>query len=899
MRREEEQMRREVGKTLLGIWLTCWPAIVAAQTTTATVQGTIRDTSKAVLPGVSVVLRDQDTGLSRDGLTDETGKYVVTYVTPGTYVLTAELAGFKSITQSGLRFEIGQERSLDFVMELSSISEVVTVKAEAPLVETTKTTVDRVVSREQIDTLPLAGRQASTLAALAPGVVPRGSVADPVASGGQPRGSGEQLIDGVSNKSMAMNGIRSNAPPDAIQEFQVLTTQYAAEFGNASGVVLNTITRSGTNTFHGRAYYFHRDEAWDSRNPFSTSKTAFEQKQGGGWLGGPIVKNRAHYFASLEATRQTSVSTVTSPVEPGDVEIPYSNNQVLGKINAQLNANHQLAVRASLDRPHYENYGAGGIYLKEVGIDYLTEDQSYAVNLTSVLSMRTLNELRLQYARTDATYGTANPDAYTVYRPSSLSGKLPQMPQAYDQRRYQLVENLTHEWRSHRFKFGADISRVNMDGYIDQYVPGMYYFSTDKAYNAADRTTWPLYFITTVGDTDFDITLTTVSFFVQDAWRVGKNLTLNVGVRYDGSKMTYLDLQRRNVAPRIGFAWDPFGTKKTSIRGGFGTFYNSAMGNSALIAGFLSQQTQTMLYYPSYPDPTSGIAVSTPVNSYVKQDNQPLPRAYNVTIGAQRELRPGVSVSADYVNSKGRKSMRMVETNPVDPATLKRKDASIGYLRMIESSGYSDYQALLLGLTWRAGARVSAGASYTLSSSKTTNESEGTAYFQDDNNPDDAYGYSDFDQRHRLVMNASVLLPGRVQLGALFIARSAMPFNITTGKDNNGNSVTTDRPNLADGAKVGTSDMLKASSFTDPGTKAGNLPRNAGRGPDFCQLDLRVSRRIVVSKVTTEILAEAFNVLNRANLGTPIGTLTSSLFGKSTSTAGDPRQIQLGVRVEF
>jgi hypothetical protein len=892
-------MRRVATSSLLGLFIWCWPAATAAQTTTATVQGTIRDTSQGVLPGVSVVLTNQDTGIARDGLTDETGRYLITYVTPGTYTLAAELAGFRSITRNDLRFEVGQESSLDFTMDLSSVAEVVTVKAEAPLVETTKTTVDRVVTREQIDTLPLAGRQASTLAALAPGVVPRGSLADPVVSGGQPRGSGEQLVDGVSNKSMALNGIRSNAPPDAIQEFQVLTTQYAAEFGNASGVVLNTITRSGTNTNHGRAYYFHRDEAWDARNPFSTSKAAFEQKQAGGWLGGPIVKNRVHYFTSFEATRQTTVATVTSPVDPGDVEIPYTNNQGLAKITSQITPNNQLVVRVGLDRPHYEHYGAGGVYLEEVGVDFLSEDQTYAASLTSVLSMHSLNEVRFQYARTIVDYEAANPDAYTIYRPSSLSGKLPGMPQAYNQYRYQLVENLTHEWKSHRFKIGADLSRVNMDGYIYQYSPGMYYFTTDRPYNAADFTTWPLMFVKTAGDTGFDVHVTSLSLFAQDAWQVARNLTLNVGVRYDASRMTHLDLQNRNIAPRLGFAWDPFGTKKTSVRGGYGLFYNSAIGNAALIAGFLSQQTQVVLYYPSYPDPTRGVSVTSPVNSYVAQDDQPMPRAHNLTIGVQRELRPGLSVSADYVNSKGRKLMRMVETNPVVSGTLTRKDTSIGYLRMIESSGYSDYNALLLGASWRVGTRASLGAAYTLSSAKTTNESEAAVFFQDDANPNDSYGYSDYDQRHRLVMNASVALPWKVQIGALFVARGGMPFNITTGVDNNGNSALTDRPNLAEGAAVGTDDMLRASSFTSPGTSAGSLPRNAGRGPSLYQFDLRLSRRFAVNKVTTELMAEAFNVFNRANLGTPVGTLTSSLFGKSTTTAGDPRQVQIGVRIGF
>src|SRR5262249_26715243 len=149
----------------------------------------------------------------------------------------------------------------------------------------------------------------------------------------------------------ATNSVRSNAPPDAIQEFQVLTNQYQAEYGNASGIVLNTITRSGTNDFHGRAYYYRRDQALDSRSYFATTKATFRQNQPGGWLGGPFKTDRTHFFFAYEGTRRTQIATVTSGVAPGDVPQPLANNQLLAKVTHQLNANHQFNFRFSMDRP--------------------------------------------------------------------------------------------------------------------------------------------------------------------------------------------------------------------------------------------------------------------------------------------------------------------------------------------------------------------------------------------------------------------------------------------------------------------------------------------------------------------------------------------------------------------
>ena len=869
-----------------------------AQTTTATLQGVVRDASHAVRPGATVTLRNVNTGFVRPTTTNAEGAYVITYVPTGTYDLTVELTGFKTIKREGLRFEVGQQTTLDLSLEVANVAESVTVVAASPVVETTKSAVDTVINREQIDNLPLTGRQASSLALLSPGVVPRNSTEEPVTTGGQPRGSSEVLVDGVSNELMAVNSIRSNAPPDAIEEFQVITGQYQAEFGNATGVILNTITRSGTNDLHGRGYYFHRDQALDSLNYFQTTKAKFEQKQPGGWLGGPIAKDRTHFFGAYEGTRRMQIAAVTSPVQPGDVEQPTDINQFLAKATHQLNTGNRLTGRFNVDRSLRHNVGVGGFTLQEAGIQQLGQDLVYVGTLTSVLSNRSLNEARVQVSRQRSELDPNTPDVYTINRPSSTSGKLSNVPQTFDEHRFQVVDNYSIEHASHRIKMGVDINRVTLVGFVFQNIPGVFTFSTDRPFNAADPTTYPTTFAGNAGDTNFSMTTTGVSAFAQDAWRLPRNVTLNLGIRYDGWSVTGIDLEKGNIAPRLAFAWDPFGTTKTVIRGGWGIFYNNVITNETLFTSFLANQRSVILSNPGYPDPfTRGTTVAQIFSTYVAQVDQPLPRAYQATVGVQHEVAAGLSVGADYVNSKGRHLIRIVDTNPVTPPTFTRPDPTRGFVRRLEGTGYSNYQGVLIS----GKSRLSRGvvqASYTVASYKTTTEAENALPQQDDFNIDDSYGYGNFDQRHRATIGGYATLPLQIQVGGVLAARSGTPFNITTGRDNNRNANTNDRPDLVAGAAVGTADMLSRASFVDPGTRAGNLPRNAGRASSFWQLDLRLAKRVRLGRASVEGIIEAFNVTNHVNFNNPVGNLASALFG-NPNTANDPRQVQLGVRVEF
>jgi outer membrane receptor protein involved in Fe transport len=612
-----------------------------------------------------------------------------------------------------------------------------------------------------------------------------------------------------------------------------------------------------------------------------------------------LRENQTHFFVSYEGTRRMAVATVTSPYGPGDFDQPFDNNQLLAKVTHQLsNANH-LTGRFSMDSPFSHYQGVGGLTLHERGIHYQTKDKAYVGNLTTIVSNRLLNELRVQVSDGGIRIDVDNPDSYTINRPTGNLGKPANQPQAIPELRFQIVDNVTVERGRHRLKFGIDAQRITSDGYLYQNIPGVFQFATDRPFDPNDFTTYPTTFTQNQGDVNFEFLVTGISAFAQDTWQLPSDVTLNVGLRYDRWSMTGTDLQDFNMAPRLGVAWDPVGDGRTAIRGGWGVFYNNIMTNVPIFTAFFASQRTIVINNPGYPDPFSrGSAANIPVSTYLFQDNQPLPRSYNTTVGVQHQLLSSLAVSADYVNSKGRDLLQMIETNPVQPATLTRLDPTRGFVRRIESRGYSNYDGLLLSANARIGTRAQVGVAYTLAAYKTSTEAENGLIQADDLNPDDSYAYGNNDQRHRTVINGTVRAPWGIQVSGILFARSALPVNITTGSDNNRNGTSNDRPDLAPGVTLDASNQFNRASFVAPGTRSGNLLRNAARGPSYWQVDLRAQKEFTLGRSRLDVFAEAFNLTNHVNLFNPVGNLASTSFGRSTQ-ADIARQVQLGVRLGF
>jgi len=852
------------------------------------VEGTITDDQGSALPGATVSIKNVDSGYTYSGTSRADGRYVISGVIAGTYDMTAEMTGFAAETKKGMVFRIGGRFSVDFKLPLKQLEEKIEVTAATPIVEITKSEVSAVVERKQIEDLPLLGRNFADLAVIKAGVTPRGSSEEPVTANGQPRGSGEFIIDGVSNESNLVNMVRSNIPADAIQEFRVLLNQFVAEYGNTSGLVLNAITRSGTNQFRGRAYGFYRDEAFDAINYFAgheyykgpeiqnPQKSDYTSYRIGGFFGGPIIKDKFHFFAAYEYPYHSAYDVFNSPLMPKE-NIPWSrtNNQVLVKLNYQLNEKNLFSFRYTHDKPFEKNVWAGGIYSPEVACTDYYQDDTLQLNWTNYPSNNTLNEVRLQYSRQDVKIDTPLPDAYGVSRPSLYTGKYVNQPQECFEYRYQIVDTFSIFLDKHQVKLGIDFSYLDAKGFIYNYNPGYVIFNTDAPFNAVDPNTYPFLFIYTAGNPDFSYPTVNSGIYVQDSWRVIPNLTLNFGVRYSYYHMKTVNLSnKKNIDPRIGFSWDPMGDGKTVIRGGFGRFTNNILTNEALLTSWFDQLGINYVYYPGWPDPLQpnpfGTTFSLPGGTrYLAEPGQIPPNTTQLTLGVQRQFMTDFSASADFVWARGRNLLKWRNLNPT--IQFQRLDPTKGNIFQTEGSGKSDYKGLLISLQKRYSHGFAFEISYTLSKSLSDAEiewSESSNY----EHPELDYGPMNTDARHRISVNGIVDIPLGFQFSAWAYYNTALPYNIITGNDDYNNYSWWAYP---------------------PGER-----RNSGRGSDYFSLNVRLSKFINIKPVSFQVFAELFNATNRTNFTSYAGNMQSTIFGQPT-WAQDPRLIQLGARINF
>jgi outer membrane receptor protein involved in Fe transport len=610
-----------------------------AQTIQATVRGKVVDQQGAVLPGATITARHVETNTLRTVVTEELGQFFLPNLPAGRYEITTALPGFAT-AQRTLELTVGSNFSVDFTLQVSGIAEAVSVTGEAPLIETTKTTIGQTINKAQVDMLPTVNRDFSGLAQLAPGVSAGVGGNGPTLAVNAQRGyQNNVFVDGASNQWQYYGRQASTFSQDWIQEFQVMTNSFAAEFGNASGGILNVITRSGANQFHGRGYFYYRDKALDSPpfagffddnnidDPVFLDKDEvpdYTQRRWGGYLGGPVVKNKVFFFTGYEdlnreSTDQAAIADYWKAQGFGTI-IPVKNTDhpFIVKSDVNLNANNRLSIR--YDRTAYETFNDSqyGAIAPEAGRDTFGGPVWNLVgNWTATLGNTSFNEFRGYFmsnkppiiCNASGQGGMGNfdlgpPGTYAHHRYPGLRTGCPIFHGLEGEENLGFIDNFSFVRGEHQFKLGGQMIQNRMTIDISNFHDGYWRFGQDRVFDRNDPSTYPFLFTGNAGPGAWKSPIWNYSLFAQDTWQIRDNLTLNLGIRYDVDRSVtagneFVDQKNRsivetlggtpklekttvdydNVSPRLGIVWTPADDKLTTVRGAFGFFYDQNHGN--------------------------------------------------------------------------------------------------------------------------------------------------------------------------------------------------------------------------------------------------------------------------------------------------------------------------------
>ena len=623
-----------------GIALAPFWVFAQARLTGADLTGIVTDPQGARVDGCSITATNVETNVARTSKSDESGTYTLPALPPGTYTVTAAIAGFKPLRHQSIELSLGQAVRVNFSLELENTTAAVTVRPEATVMSTGRIEIGMVVKQHQIDSLPINGRNFIGFAALTPGVANdrtplRGAAATSGLSfTGQQARSNNIMVDGLDNNDPVMGAVRATFSQEAVREFQILVDSYSAEFGKASGGVVNILTKSGTNTLRGSAFAFLRDDTLNARNyferfdpfgnPLTQGKAPFRQTQWGSTLGGPVRRNRAFYFVSYEATRIrdsrfVSIDTAAAdlldslgfPVQLGSVPFTVSNTDLLGKIDHQWTTGRWLTVRANhgnTNREALDDYG--GIVARTRATVQLRRNWSLSAVATDVLPAGWINESRVQFADDDQRINSL--DASCRGSCTNLGEGGPTLevagiasvgrhrftPLIRMNRRIQLADTISYVRRAHHVKLGVDYNNIFFptDNRLPAQFGGRFVFTAIPALGVTSALDGlqegiPAAYCTGYGNPYFPAErYHDVSVFAQDEWSRNR-LTLRTGVRYQrqfwqdttftvsdvgGGTFSYpMPIDRNNLGPRAGLSFDLSGTGRTIAHAAYGMYYDN------------------------------------------------------------------------------------------------------------------------------------------------------------------------------------------------------------------------------------------------------------------------------------------------------------------------------------
>ena len=1030
---------------VLPLLLTLQPSALYSQATGGTITGSVHDAGGALVTDAELSIVNVNTGIAQAVQTNKDGYYTIPNLLPGPYRITATAPGFAPSITSGLDITVGAQLTVNVTLLIGKATQSVQVNGAAG-VDLVTSTLSSEIDGTAIRELPLNGRDWTQLATLEPGVnevrnqSPIGGVGSADVSRGA-RGFGNQLsvagtrptqnnyrLDGISFNDYTNGAPGSVLGPlsgvDAIAEFSVLTSDYTAEYGKTSGGVINAVTKSGTNQFHGDAYEFIRNSALDARNYFDgPSIPPFKRNQFGASLGGPILRDKTFFFFNYEGLRQSLSSTNTNIVPSNDARngifyvqnadgsttqqslpvdpqvAPYLNfwhvpngavlapgntaiykdvtlqkgtdNFYTGRITHHFSNNDSLGVTFLYDKSFLTNPDA----LNNIGFSNSNSRPFGSVEETHTFTPNLVNSFRIGFSRNSASIATSpaiNPLAaettlgavpgqpapfISVPGIATFFGGLDGFPNfSFGWNSYQLYDDAFFTRGKHSIKFGFATEYMQSNNIFHFFDNGRFSFASLQDF----LTNQPQSFSGNEPSSDSprNIRETLYGGYIQDDWHALPNLTLNLGVRYEMTtiptethnklatlrSMTdtqvhignpyYNNPTLKNVEPRVGFAWDPYGHGNTSVRAGFGLFdvlplpYEYLIISSASAPFLQSVTTPANQLAPgdfpfkAYP---KGVAAQSPGSlagqrvAYVDPNPQ---RSYVAewNLSIQQELPARMVATMGYIGSRGlhlpyrTDDADIVTPTPVNgtyyfpqpTASGTQINPNVGRIDRLATDADSYYHGLVVGVEKRLSQGLQVQGSFTWQKSIDTGSST-IAGDQFSNSPSSLpfwfdpksrRGQSDFNLARNAVVSATWELPSLRhhtdfvspfingwQIGGIYQASTGSPFPVLIGGDLLGlnNTDPYDYPDRVQTPSCSSlvnprnpNNYIKLDCFAVPAltNRLGTAGRNPLTGPGLSNLDASIFKNTRIPSISetanVQFRAEAFNVLNRANFAAPL-----------------------------
>gem|GEM_PF-5186354 len=910
------------------------PLCLYSQGETAGISGQVTDAAGVGLSNAEIEIVNQETGLRRVTRTASGGRYLVDFIPPGVYSI--KVASTDYLPEDHLTtLHVATHMEVDFTLLRMYEMQGEVIEADRPRETIIEPGVSGIADAEEINRLHYKRREYQNLAVLTPGVR-RGSIAgvnvfdlDVVSISGRDASSVFFAVDGLDNNDFSAGLPAMEYPQESIREYRVGTHRGRADFGGSAGGFINVLTKSGTNTLSGSFFTYLKNEGMMARDHFMKSYGAVNPDlattQFGTSIGGPIVQDQTHFFASYEGTRgEDEFLTVNTggafPDEERSYARPVTEDMFFIKLDHNLSLGKKLTLRYNQHNSMMKLLDTGGMTAigssRREDLDRYMVSGSYDWHLLQKLNTRFTGYYghfrRLSVAR--------NPGAPVLSFPSAVNGSSFSAPFDHTAEKIGVGGAVSFAGPGsasrHNIKAGFDYQRVNTTFMNDRLTNGAFVYQVD------DPSAAPLFFRITMGDSSADMNRDVFSLYIDDHYTVNRRINLFLGLRYDvekgmlkdyhdapafrfirenyqalqsdlsryfpelglsdGYRTTESDLN--NVAPRMGATYDLTGRGSVILRGGWGIYYDTtydlfvravALQNSerpflnylVVRPGFSPDSIPDLghLYDPS--GDSADIAYLSPQLS--------TPYTHQSSIGVSLPFTEDLSLELDYVNSIGRNELKLRNINFKQDGTRLLSDQH-GNITVLESIGISRYDALLLQLRNRFGKHLTAHIGYTLSRTKGTQDGYNTRA-QDDLRPLAAveFGPTRHDATHNLSMSVLTDILNMFEINSFITIESPRPYTIKTGGDENGDGFRNDMPE--------------------------GVHRNSERGDWTFQWDLRISKFFEIGKYgRSELLLDILNVTNTVNFGNfYFDSQSSPSFGQPRKIFTLPRHVQIGLRHNF